>query len=200
VKSGLRQQADETNRAINSSARLVKALERTTPIMIQIFRGMLGIFILSTLTLPMAQAQSIKRSNQTARVSQVSRQQHAHTDPLIEEFSFLIKDLKIDHQSEINNLNISVSYRYVVNITNSEYPDFRLLAKDIESLLINYPNETDYWEIVNKQLTSLLLKKYPPLMSITCELKVDPSRLDPYIRSSRVTRERPSARSNQKRV
>jgi len=168
--------------------------------MIQIFRGMLGIFILSTLTLPMAQAQSIKRSNQTARVSQVSRQQHAHTDPLIEEFSFLIKDLKIDHQSEINNLNISVSYRYVVNITNSEYPDFRLLAKDIESLLINYPNETDYWEIVNKQLTSLLLKKYPPLMSVTCELKVDPSRLDPYIRSSRVTRERPYARSNQKRV
>ena len=119
---------------------------------------------------------------------------------LVEEFSFLIKDLKINHQSELNNLNISVSYRYVVNITNSEYPDFRLLAKDIESLLINYPNETDYWEIVNKQLTSLLLKKYPPLMSVTCELKVDPSRLDPYIRSSRVTRERPSARSNQKRV
>ena len=192
------QQADETNRAINSSSRLVKALERTTPIMNQIIRGMLGIFILSTLALPMAQAQSIKRSNLTARVSQVSQQQHSHTGPLIEEFSFLIKDFKIDHQSERNNLNISVSYRYVVNIANSEYPDFRLLAKDIESLLTNYPNETDYWEIVNKQLTSLLLKKYPAIMSVTCELKVDPSRLDPYIRSSRVTRGRPSVRPNRK--
>ena len=193
-------QADETNRAINFPSRLVKALERTTPIMNQIIRGMLGIFILSILTLPTAQAQSIKRSSQIARSSQVLQQHHAHTGPLIEEFSFLIKNLKIDHQSELNNLNISMSYRYVVNIANSEYPDFRLLAKDIESLLTNYPNETDYWEIVNKQLTSLLLKKYPALMSVTCELKVDPSRIDPYIRSSRVTRERSSVKSNRKRV
>jgi hypothetical protein len=166
----------------------------------QIIRGMLGILILSTLTLPIGQAQTIKRSNQTARVSHISQQQHAHTGPLIEEFSFLLKDFKFNHQSELNTLNISVSYRYVVNIANSEYPDFRLLAKDIESLLTNYPNETDYWEIVNKQLTSLLLKKYPAIMSVTCELKVDPSRLDPYIRSSRVTRERHTARSNRKRV
>jgi len=166
----------------------------------QIIRGMLGIIILFTLALPMAQAQSVKRSNLTARVSQVSQQEHSHPGPLSEEFSFLIKDFKIDHQSELNNLNISVSYRYVVNIANSEYPDFRLLAKDIETLLTNYPNETDYWEIVNKQLTSLLMKKYPAIMSITCELKVDPSRLDPYSRSSRVTRERPSVKSNRKHV
>jgi hypothetical protein len=92
----LLQQADKTNRAINFSSRLAKALERTTLIMNQIIRGMLGIFILFTLTLPMTQAQSIKRSNLTARVSQVSQQQHLHTGPLIEEFSFLIKDFKID--------------------------------------------------------------------------------------------------------
>ena len=73
VRSGLLQQVDETNRAITSSPRLVKALERTTPIMNQIIRGMLGMFILSTLILPMAQAQSVKRSNLTARVSQVSQ-------------------------------------------------------------------------------------------------------------------------------
>lgn len=110
---------------------------------------------------------------------------------LVEEFSFSLQDFKIDHQGENNNLNISISYRYVANVTKSEYPDFRWLAKDVETLLTNYPNEDDYWEIVNKQVTALLLKKYPALISVTCELKVAPSRDVPYSRSSRVTRERP---------
>ena len=119
---------------------------------------------------------------------------------LVEEFSFLIKDFKIDHQGENNILNISISFRYADNITKSQYPDFRWLAKDVETLLNDYPNEDDYWEIVNKEITSLLLKKYPAITTVTCELKVDPSRLVSYTRSSRVTRERPPARSNRKRL
>ena len=111
---------------------------------------------------------------------------------LVEEFSFVLKDFKIDHQGETNNLNIAISYRYVANITKAEYPDFRWLAKDVETLLTNYPNEDDYWEIVNKEVTALLLKKYPALISVTCELKVDPSRNVPYSRASRVIRERPN--------
>lgn len=111
---------------------------------------------------------------------------------LVEEFSFVLKDFKIDHQGENNVLNISISFRYVPNITKAEYPDFRWLAKDVETLLSNYPNEDDYWEIVNKQVTALLLKKYPALASVTCELKVDPSRNVPYSRASRVTRGRRS--------
>jgi len=109
---------------------------------------------------------------------------------LVEEFSFSLKDFKIDHQGETNNLNISISFRYVANMTKSQYPDFRWLVQDVENLLNNYPNEDDYWEIVNKQLTALLLKKYPALASVTCELKVDPSRNVPFSRASRVTRER----------
>ena len=171
----------------------------------QLMRNLLGIFMLSAATLPMAYSQPLKLSrqtliNKTGRVSKVFQQKQVEGGLLIEEFSFLIKDFKIDHQTETNNLNISISYRYVVNIANSEYPDFRLLAKDIEAFLTNYPNEEDYWEILNKQITLLLLKKYPAITSVTSELKVDPSRLDPYIRSSRVTRERPSVRSNRKRL
>jgi hypothetical protein len=108
---------------------------------------------------------------------------------LVEEFSFLLKDFKMDHQGEVNTLNISISFRYVANIKNADYPDFRWLAKDVETLLTNYPNKTDYWEIVNKQITALLMKKYPAVVSLSCELKVDPSAGVPYSRSSRVTRE-----------
>ena len=124
----------------------------------------------------------------------------AYSQSLVEEFSFVIKDFKMDHQKQTNNLNISISYRYVDNIQTPEYPDFRWLAKDVETLLANYPNKDDYWEIVNKRITLMLLNKYPGLTSVTCELKVDPSSLVPYTRSSRVTRDRTSTQPTRKRT
>jgi hypothetical protein len=124
----------------------------------------------------------------------------AYSQSLTEEFSFQIKDFKMDHQTQTNNLNISISYRYIANIQKPDYPDFRSLAKDVETLLSNYPNKDDYWEIVNKQITSMLLNKYAGITSVTCEIKVDPSSLIPYTRSSRVTRERAPNKSNRKRT
>ena len=124
----------------------------------------------------------------------------AYSQSLTEEFSFVIKDFKMDHQTQANNLNITISYRYIANIQKSDYPDFRWLAKDVETLLTNYPNKDDYWEIVNKQITSLLLNKYPGIASVTCDLKVDPSSLVPYTRSSRVTRDRAASNSHRKRI
>jgi hypothetical protein len=41
-----------------------------------------------------------------------------------EEFSFLIEDLKMNHQSEINNLNIKVRVRYENNISDSNILTF----------------------------------------------------------------------------
>jgi hypothetical protein len=115
-------------------------------------------------------------------------------NPGVEEFSFLIKDFKIEHQGETNKLNITIQYRYRLNIPDSEYPDFRPVAKDIEMFLTNYPNEKDYWEILNKKITLLVLDKYPPITKVTCQMQVSPSPLDPYLRSSIVTRERTSIR------
>ena len=149
----------------------------------KLVRNVVGVFVLLAAISPVVYSQS----SASKGVSHASQAKHSQ---LSEEFSFLIKDFKIDHQGEVNTLNISISYRYVVNIANSDYPDFRWLAKDIETLLSNYPNKTDYWEIVNKQITALLMKKYPALSSVTCEVKVNPSPQVPYSRSSRVTRDR----------
>ncbi len=107
---------------------------------------------------------------------------------LTEEFSFLIQDFKMNHQSANNNLNIKVRYGYENGILESKYPDFRVIVKDIEDFLNNYPNKVDYWEILNKNLTLIVLKKYPMLSSITSEIQVSPSQLIPYLRSSIVTR------------
>jgi len=99
------------------------------------------------------------------------------------------------HQSELNNLNIKVRVRYENGIIESKYPDFRAIAKDIEDFLNNYPNKTDYWEIVNKKLTLLVLKKYPMLSSITSEIQVSPSQKVSYLRSSIVTRSQSKRRT-----
>ncbi|MCM3870126.1 MAG: hypothetical protein ND895_05445 [Pyrinomonadaceae bacterium] len=119
-----------------------------------------------------------------------------HSRVRVEEFSFLIKDFKIEHQGQTNNLNITIQYRYRANISDSEYPDFRAVAKDIEIFLSNYPNENDYWEILNKRITLLVLDKYPPITKVTCQVQVSPSALVPYLRSSIVTRERTSIRGH----
>ena len=141
------------------------------------------VFLVLVVTTPGVSSQSLKNPD---------RMQTAGAP--VEEFTFLIKDFRMDHQGQNNNLNISVSYRYVANISKPDYPDFRWLAKDIETLLSSYPNEDDYWEIVNKQITALLLKKYSGLAAVTCEIRVDPTSVVPYTRSSRVTRERSGAK------
>jgi len=113
---------------------------------------------------------------------------------LVEDFSFTMKDFKMDHQSQMNNLKITVRYRYRANITKADYPDFRWLEKDIEMNLTNYPNKNDYWEILNKDLTAMLMKKYPSLTRLTIEIEVPPSSLVPFQRSSIVTRDRSDKR------
>jgi len=133
---------------------------------------------------------SVSASIHSQSTTKRARPAAAKLGVLIEEFSFLIKDFKIDHQGEHNNLNITIRYRYKAGVTKAEYPDFTLVLKDIESTLTSYPNEGDYWEIVNKKITSMVLEKYSAITSVTCEIQVSPSRNTPYLRSSIASRER----------
>ena len=90
---------------------------------------------------------------------------------LVEQFSFSLNDFKMDHQGENDNLDITISYRYKDQVSNAEYPDFRVILKDVEGLLTNYPNRDDYWEIVNKKITLTILEKYPAVAQITSHIQ-----------------------------
>ena len=140
-----------------------------------------------TVTLTVCCAFHVESSPQFSR----SKQQARVDTNLVEEFSFVIKDLKVDHQGG-NTLNINVRYRYKANMHLSDYPDFRLVAKDLETFLTNYPNDTDYWEIVNKKITLLVLDKYSAIASVTSQIDVSPTTAVPYFRSSITTRVRTS--------
>jgi len=132
----------------------------------------------------LAQAQSVK-SPPPVKTSR------ARPAPLpAESFYFLMGDYKMEHQGEVNTLNIKVSYEYNAGIADNQYPDFIPIRKDVDRFLTNYPNETTFWEIVNKELTAMILKTYPALASVTCEIQVTPSAKYQFTRGSIVTRHR----------
>ncbi|MEG3989179.1 NHL repeat-containing protein [Microcoleus sp. S28C3] len=106
---------------------------------------------------------------------------------LTQKWNFTLANYPINHQG-LNNLNIDVNYKYQDGIQNYQYPDFVPIYKSIDNLLVNYPNETDFWEIVNKNLTEKVLSDNPAISSVTVNLDVLPTNQLPYERSSTVTR------------
>jgi hypothetical protein len=148
-----------------------------------------GLLLSSSIVLGAVQgALIVSKRNQKPAVTK--------SNELAEEFTFLIKDFKMDHQGENNNLNISIRYLYKTSITTEEYPDFTVVAKDIETLLANYPNKKDYWEILNKKITAIVLAKYPAITRVTSQIEVSPSANVPYLRSSITTRIRASVKTS----
>lgn len=104
-----------------------------------------------------------------------------------EVFGFQIPTYATEHDGA-PIINIKVTYRYLPNaIAKSDYPDFVPIRKDIETFLTNYPNHTDFWEIVNKKLVQFILDKYPQLSSLMVRIDV-PNQTFPRFSVIRSTR------------
>ncbi|KAF3888223.1 MULTISPECIES: hypothetical protein [Nostocales] len=112
---------------------------------------------------------------------------NANLREMSEDFNFKLENYRMLHHGFVHNINIDVRYQYVKGIANGQYPDFLKLEEDIKQFLGNYPNETDYWEIINKELAKMLLVKYPQLSSITLKIDVPPDVKVARPRSSTVT-------------
>jgi hypothetical protein len=61
------------------------------------------------------------------------------------------------------------------------------ISTSIDNFLTNYPNETDFWEILNKSLTQQVLAQNPALDSLEIGLEVLPTNRLPYNRASIVS-------------
>ncbi len=104
-------------------------------------------------------------------------------------FTFQVPNYGILHQGGAI-LNIKVAYRLTPEVSaENHYPNYIPIKKEIGNYLTNYPNNNDYWEIVNKNLVKRLLDKYPQMSSLSIELGVMPTANKPF-RSSivRITR------------
>lgn len=93
-----------------------------------------------------------------------------------ESFGFELKDFPIIHQNQAL-LNLSVKFRFIPEVADdiSLYPDFVPMAEDIQSFLESYPNETDYWEILTKNLVNFLMDKYTSIASLRLKVDVNPT-------------------------
>ncbi|MBD3883700.1 hypothetical protein IFO70_18210 [Phormidium tenue FACHB-886] len=122
--------------------------------------------------------------------------QELETEPLRREWGFLIEQYPIQHQGK-NKLNFTLrcvpkvsdpgGSTPVENIARAESPDSSTIYRQITNFLSSYPNEDDYWERVNRNLTEAILREYPMLASVTANLEVLPTQQTPYTRSTTVT-------------
>ena len=81
-----------------------------------------------------------------------------------ENFSFELLDYEIEHQGQaVIDIAVDMDYKEGIGQENPfEYPDFIPIAEFINNFLVNYPNETDFWEILNKNLIRTLLTQPIP--------------------------------------
>ncbi len=94
-------------------------------------------------------------------------------NPSEETFSFEILDYEIEHQGEaVIDLSVDLDLKEGIGEDDPfEYPDFVPIRDYIDEFLLNYPNETDFWEILNKNLvTSLLTEPIPTPFGIEYNL------------------------------
>lgn len=117
-------------------------------------------------------------------------------------FSFEISDYGLDHQGgAIVDILVDLEFREGIGVTSPfEYPEFVSIVNFIKDYLIKYPNETDFWEILNKNLAAALLTETIPtnfgveyhladvVDTVTVDIQVQPgSSLVNFPRSSRVS-------------
>src|SRR6185437_16662972 len=89
---------------------------------------------------------------------------------LSQESSVSFFNYEVHHQG-INRLNIKFSWKQHDN-TSGNYISDRFIYAVADSFFKKYPNTTDWWEIVNKALTQVILKDYPNMDSIASDIEV----------------------------
>jgi hypothetical protein len=74
-----------------------------------------------------------------------------------ESFQFSIVDYAIDHQGGAI-LDVTLDYTYKPELGSPElYFEFQQVSNYIDNFFKTYPNETDYWEVLNKNLSDQLV-------------------------------------------
>jgi hypothetical protein len=85
--------------------------------------------------------------------------------------SVIIMNYEVHHQG-INHLDINIKYNYISTRSPGLGPIPSILARDLDSILVLYPNTTDWWEIVNKKITAFYMNHYPGIDSLSSNILV----------------------------
>ncbi|MDB5373857.1 MAG: hypothetical protein JWP04_2499 [Belnapia sp.] len=120
-----------------------------------------------------------------------------------ESWTFALEDYAIQHQGvHVIDLAVSYDYRPGIGLDNPlEYPNFVPIANFVNAFFVDYPNETDFWEILNRKLVGALLTEAIPtpygidyrlaeaVDNLSITLTVHPYTAIPYARASTVAQD-----------
>lgn len=101
----------------------------------------------------------------------------------IEHEGLFIRDLKICHQQEWRNLSITLEYE---TVPYEKASNAALVKEHIHQFLDEYPNQTDFWEIMNLNLVRSLLTEFPDIQKLKTILSLKPDRTLSFPRESRI--------------
>jgi hypothetical protein len=90
----------------------------------------------------------------------------------MQNWSFAVKGYTVKHQHIVNTVNVVVKYSLQGSSTTLNISNFMSLPNRITQFFVEYPNEDDYWEVVNRRLTEMILREHPEMRSLTISLEV----------------------------
>ncbi|MCE5318608.1 MAG: hypothetical protein LLG04_14750 [Parachlamydia sp.] len=86
---------------------------------------------------------------------------------------------EIHHQQLWHPLTVKICYQ-----AEDGSLDASLIKQCAARFLKNYPNEKDYWEVMNVKMAGCILQKYPSIRILEIEIAVLPDELVPFHRKS----------------
>lgn len=104
-----------------------------------------------------------------------------------ERAGFFVRDLKICHQGEWRNLTVNLEYESEVNGSAMNIQNVR---NHVKNFLEDFPNTTDFWEIMNTKLVTSLFGEFPDIISLKSVLSLAPDRTLLFPRESTVQYEK----------
>lgn len=111
----------------------------------------------------------------------------SHMASIEKHWDFTMKNHIMQHHQGFQALNVTVE-----STSNQAdlMPKLSIIYGEIDQFLSHYPNENDYWEVINRELAKTILRDHPELSSISITLEILPTERFPYNRASIVTQSR----------
>jgi hypothetical protein len=95
---------------------------------------------------------------------------------------FNIRQIRIHHQGTWRTLNLKIWYLF--EACEQQIPPNHLVKKAVQQFVIKYPNSSDFWEVMNKNLVRFLIEKFPKISTLEVEIAVAPDEMFPTQRRS----------------
>lgn len=105
---------------------------------------------------------------------------HAGNVALNEFYNVEVKKFHVFLDNAEHDIDIDITWNFPINPTPEDYIDSNLVVNTAKTFLKEYPNKSDFWEVINHKLVKMMIDKFPRIKSISIKLDVPATKLDPY--------------------